>query len=37
VLPGTERSIDPAGADRLALSAVDRVGNLSAPSFLNLP
>ena len=37
VLAGAERSFDPAGADRLALSAVDRVGNLSAASFLNLP
>ena len=36
VMPGVERSFDAAGADRIALSAVDRVGNLSAPSVLDL-
>ena len=37
VLPAHQRQIDPAGADLLALSAVDRVGNPSAPHILKLP
>jgi uncharacterized lipoprotein YddW (UPF0748 family) len=37
VLPGAERGLDPAGADRVAVSAVDRVGNTSAQHVLVLP
>jgi uncharacterized lipoprotein YddW (UPF0748 family) len=37
VLPGAERSLDAAGADRVAVSAVDRVGNTSAQHVLVLP
>ena len=37
VLPGSQRQIDPEGADRLAVSAVDRVGNLSPQQQLRLP
>ena len=37
VLPGSQRLIDPEGADRIAVSAVDRVGNLSAQHLLPLP
>ena len=37
VLPGHQRQIDPLGADLLALSAVDRVGNLGAQQILKLP
>jgi len=37
VLPGAERSIDPGGADRVAVSAIDRVGNASAQHILSLP
>ena len=33
---GSERSLDPQGADRLAVAAVDRVGNLSAHHILRL-
>jgi hypothetical protein len=35
-LPGAERSLDPAGADRVVVSAIDRVGNLSARTTLQL-
>ena len=37
VLPGSQRQIDPGGADLLALSAVDRVGNQSAQHIIKLP
>jgi uncharacterized lipoprotein YddW (UPF0748 family) len=37
VLPGSQRSFDPAGADAVVVSAVDRVGNTSARSVLKVP
>ena len=37
VLPGHERSVDAAGADALAVSAVDRLGNLSSHAIVQLP
>ena len=37
VLGGSERSLDPQGAEVLAVAAVDRVGNLSAHHILKLP
>ena len=37
VLPGWQRQFDADGADRVAVSAVDRVGNLSAQPMLRLP
>ncbi len=36
VLPGAERSFDAAGADRVAVSAIDRVGNASPQHILSL-
>ena len=37
VLPGAQRQVDPAGADILAVSAVDRVGNQGPQHLLRLP
>ncbi len=37
VLPAGQRQFDANGADRVAVSAVDRVGNLSAQQILRLP
>ena len=37
VLPGSQRLIDPLGADLLVVSAVDRVGNQGASHILKLP
>jgi uncharacterized lipoprotein YddW (UPF0748 family) len=37
VLPAQDRSLDPAGADLLVVSAVDRVGILGTPQGLRLP
>ena len=36
VLPGAARQLDPAGADRLAVSAIDRAGNASAQHLLKV-
>ena len=37
VLPGADRSLDPAGADAVAVRAVDRIGKLGDAAVIRLP